>query len=87
MLTVQINWSYPINYIKLREGQRAPSEKKPLFVHLILDQNIKREAEDRFVINLKLILDKLKQGINLSEIEIKLKETYLIEETDTEGKL
>lgn len=75
--TAVVEWSYPVNY-KTNCKVRTPHEKKPLYVHMFLNTEIRTTAEQRFNTEISSILKKLDRGISLNEDEEKLKDKYLV---------
>ena len=85
MYTTTIQWSYPLDYLKVAPGKRRPHLKHDLYVHFIFDEHLYQEAKARFIYNLALILDKLTAGEELSEIETALKDKYLKATVTSDG--
>lgn len=84
VVTTEVEWSYPVN-CRTNCKVRTPHEKKPMYVHLFFDPQIRYEAESRFNSTISVLLKKLDKGEELDSSEEKIKEQYLVMQTDKSG--
>lgn len=73
--TVEINWSYPVNYPT--GCKRPPHEKVRLFVHIYYNPLIRARAEEILKTNIERTLNAVSDGKELSKEYREFKDTYL----------
>lgn len=77
VFTTKVMWSYPVNY-KTNCKERTPREKKPMYVHMFFNEDIKNEAKKQFIKQISKILKKLANGDALEKDEEVSRDKYLI---------
>lgn len=82
--TSVVTWSYPVNYATNCE-KRVPHERKPMYVHIYLNTDIKHEQDMRDITYLATLLSKVNSGLELTSEEIKLKDKFIITDEDELG--
>lgn len=78
--TVEINWSYPVNY--QTDCKRPPHEKARLFVHIYYNPFIRMRAEEILKTNIERTLNAIYSDKELCKEYQEFKDTYLCFNTE-----